>query len=94
VVSFKGGWYSVPARHIRPGQRVQLQISPGHAGDQGLPIAPLGLPEESIAFSKHGQHRDRQSFEPAFPVGAFFVQYRLGIYLTLSAAPRDVPIAD
>jgi hypothetical protein len=46
---------------------------------QRLPSAPLSLPDESIAFSKRGQHRDRQSFEPTFPVGPFFTHYRLGI---------------
>jgi hypothetical protein len=38
---------------------------------QRLPSAQLSVPHESIAFSKRGQHRDRQSFEPAFPVGPF-----------------------
>jgi hypothetical protein len=46
---------------------------------QCLPSAPLRVPDESIAFGKRGQHRDSQSFEPAFPVGPFFAQYRLGI---------------
>jgi len=32
-----------------------------------------------MAFTKRGQHRDRQTFEPAFPIGAFFMQYRLSI---------------
>jgi hypothetical protein len=35
--------------------------------------------DESIAFTKRGQHRDRQTFEPVFPVGPFFAQSRLGI---------------
>jgi hypothetical protein len=39
----------------------------------------LSLPSLSIAFSKRGEHRDRQSFEPAFPVGSFLMQYRLGV---------------
>ena len=46
---------------------------------QRLPSAPLSVPDQSIAFTERGQHRDRQSFEPAFPVGSFFAQYRLGI---------------
>jgi hypothetical protein len=46
---------------------------------QRLPSAPLSVPDESIAFTERRQHRHRQSFEPAFPVGTFFVQYRLGI---------------
>jgi hypothetical protein len=44
-----------------------------------LPGAPLSVPNKSIAFSKRGQHRDRQSFEPAFLIGPFSAQYRLGI---------------
>jgi hypothetical protein len=44
-----------------------------------LPSAPLSVPNQSIAFSKSGQHRGRQSFEPAFSVGPLFAQYRLGI---------------
>ncbi|MGH3101211.1 MAG: hypothetical protein ACRDPU_09480 [Thermoleophilia bacterium] len=44
-----------------------------------MPSALLSVPDESIPFTKGGQHRDRQSFEPAFPVGTFFAQYRLGI---------------
>jgi hypothetical protein len=35
--------------------------------------------DQSIALTKRGQHRDRQSFEPAFPASPFFAQYRLGI---------------
>jgi hypothetical protein len=41
--------------------------------------APLSVPDEGIAFTECGQHRDRQSFEPAFPVGPFFTPRRLGI---------------
>jgi hypothetical protein len=44
---------------------------------QLLPGATLSLPDESIAFTERGQHRDRQMFESAFPVGPFFAQYRL-----------------
>ena len=46
---------------------------------QRLPSPPLSIPNQSITFTECGQHRDRQSFEPAFPVGPFFTQYRLGI---------------
>jgi hypothetical protein len=46
---------------------------------QRLASPPLSIPDQSIAFTKCGQHRDRQSFEPAFPVGPFFTQYRLRI---------------
>jgi hypothetical protein len=46
---------------------------------QRLPSPQLSVPDQSIAFAKSGQHRDRQSFEPTFPVGPFFTQYRLGI---------------
>jgi hypothetical protein len=44
-----------------------------------LPSALLSVPDESIAFTERGQHRDRQTLEPAFPVGAFLAQDRLGI---------------
>jgi len=57
-------------------QRKTLVI--GHP-PQRLTSAPLSVPDEGIAFTKRGQHRDRQSFEPAFAVGTFFAQYRLGI---------------
>jgi hypothetical protein len=40
----------------------------GHC-PQRLPSALLSAPNESIAFTQRGQHRGRQSFEPAFPVG-------------------------
>jgi hypothetical protein len=46
---------------------------------QRLPSAPVSVPDESIAFTKRGQHGDRQTLESAFPVGPFFTQYRLGI---------------
>jgi hypothetical protein len=46
---------------------------------QRLPSAPLSIPDQSIAFAKRGQHSNRQSFEPTYPVGPFFTQYRLGI---------------
>jgi hypothetical protein len=50
----------------------------GHC-PQRLRRAQLSRPDESIAFTKRCQHGDRQDFEPAFPVGTFFAQYRLGI---------------
>jgi hypothetical protein len=46
---------------------------------QCLPGTPLSIPDQSIAFTECGQHRDRQSFEPTFPVGPLFTQYRLSI---------------
>ena len=46
---------------------------------QRLPSPPLSVPDQSIAFTERGQHGDRQTLEPAFPVGPFFAQYRLGI---------------
>jgi hypothetical protein len=44
-----------------------------------LPSAPLSVPDESIAFTQRGQQLDRQRLEPAFPVGPFFAQGRLGV---------------
>jgi hypothetical protein len=44
-----------------------------------LPGPPLSIPDQSIAFTECGQHHDRQSFDPAFPVGPFFTPRRLGI---------------
>jgi hypothetical protein len=41
--------------------------------------APLSVPDQSSAFTERGQHGDRQTLKPAFPVGPFFTQYRLGI---------------
>jgi hypothetical protein len=46
---------------------------------QRLPGSPLSIPDQSIAFTECGQHRDRQSFEPPFPVGPFFTPHRLDI---------------
>ena len=57
-------------------QRKTLII--GHPS-QRLPSAPLSVPDQSIAFTERGQHRDRQTLEPAFPVGTFFAQEGLGI---------------
>jgi hypothetical protein len=44
-----------------------------------LPSAPLSVPHESISFTECGQHSDRQTFEPAFPVGTLLAQDRPGI---------------
>jgi hypothetical protein len=44
-----------------------------------LRSAPLSVLDESITFTERGEHRDCQSSEPAFPVGSFLAQYRLGI---------------
>jgi hypothetical protein len=60
----------------RLAQRKALVV--GHR-PQGLLSALLSVPDESIAFSKRGQHSDRQTLEPAFAIGTLFVQYRLGI---------------
>jgi hypothetical protein len=46
---------------------------------QCLPSAPLSVPDEGIAFTKRGQHRDCQSFEPALPDGTFFAQGCLSV---------------
>ena len=46
---------------------------------QSLPSPPLSVPDQSIAFTQRGQHRDRQPLQPAFPVGPFFTQNRLGV---------------
>jgi hypothetical protein len=35
--------------------------------------------DRSVAFTDCGQHGDRQTFEPAFPVYPFFAQHRLSI---------------
>jgi hypothetical protein len=59
---------------------------------QSLPGAPLGVPDESIAFTERGQHSDRQTLKPAFPVGPFFAQDRWAP--TLSVAPLALPTAD
>jgi hypothetical protein len=44
-----------------------------------LPSPPLSVPDESIPFTEPGQHRHRQTLKPAFPVGTFFAEARLGI---------------
>ena len=46
---------------------------------QRIPGAPLRVADRSVAFIERGQHGDRKNFEPAFPVGTFLTQYRLGI---------------
>jgi hypothetical protein len=51
----------------------------GHRQQRAAAGAPLRVPDCSVAFTERSQHRDRQSFEPAFPVGPFFPEDRLGI---------------
>jgi hypothetical protein len=63
--------YAAAAPVDRFPQRQALVVS--HR-PQRLPSAPLSVPNQSITFTKRGQHRDRESFEPAFPVGTFFPQ--------------------
>lgn len=41
LVSFEASFYSVPARQVRPGQRVQLQIHPDPAGGDRVAISAL-----------------------------------------------------
>ena len=40
----------------------------------------------SCRSCRRGQHVDREALVSAFPVGAFFAQYRLGIRVDRSAA--------
>jgi hypothetical protein len=60
---------------------------------QRLPSALLSVADESIAFTKRGQHHDRQSFEPAFPVGPPLCAVPPG-YLTLTPRRLPYPTAD
>ena len=46
---------------------------------QRLPGAAFRVANRSVAFTKRGQYGDRQTFEPALPVGRFFAPYRLRI---------------
>jgi hypothetical protein len=66
-----------PLPHQSTASRTDKSSPP--SSSQSLPSPLLSVPDESIAFSKRGQRGDRQSFEPAFPVGPFFPQYLLGI---------------
>jgi hypothetical protein len=59
---------------------------------RACPGAPLSVQDESMAFTEHGQHSDRQTLKPAFPVGPFFAQDRWAP--TLSVAPLALPTAD
>jgi hypothetical protein len=43
LVSFEASCYSVPARQVRPGQRVQLQIHPDPAAGDRVSIHALGV---------------------------------------------------
>jgi hypothetical protein len=55
---------------------------------QRLPGAPFCVADRCVAFTECGQHGDRQTLEPALPVGPLFAQYRLGIQ---RRAPRRLP---
>ena len=41
LLSFQASWYSVPARQVQPGQRVQLQIHPDPAAGERVVITAL-----------------------------------------------------
>jgi hypothetical protein len=41
--------------------------------------AQLRVLDRPVAFTERGQHLNRQTLEPTFPVGPLFAQYRLGI---------------
>jgi hypothetical protein len=56
----------------------QQALLVGHR-QQRLPNAPFSVPDHRIAFSKCGQHGDRQPLESACPVGAFFAPNRLSL---------------
>jgi hypothetical protein len=43
LVSFEASCYSVPARKVRPGQRVQLQIHPDPAAGDRVSISAIGV---------------------------------------------------
>jgi hypothetical protein len=43
LVSFEASWYSVPARQVRPGQRVQLQIHPDPVAGDRVAIHALAV---------------------------------------------------
>jgi hypothetical protein len=44
------------------------------------PSAPFRVTDRPVTFTERGQRLDRQAFEPAFPIGPFFTQDRLGIH--------------
>jgi hypothetical protein len=50
----------------------------GHR-QQRAASALLRVPDGPIAFAECSQHVNHPRLQPAFPVGAFFAQYRLGI---------------
>lgn len=60
LVSFEASLYSVPARMIRPGQRVQLQIHPDTGGDQ-IAIHALGV-DGGAWLATHPRARARGSW--------------------------------
>jgi hypothetical protein len=41
--------------------------------------ACLRVPNLGVAFTERGQHSDRHTSEPAFPVGTLLAQYRSSI---------------
>jgi transposase len=43
LISFEASWYSLPARKVRPGQRVQLQIHPDPAAGDRVSISALAV---------------------------------------------------
>jgi hypothetical protein len=62
---------STASRSDRPSSSVIVcSASPG---------AAIRAADRGVAFTECGQHGDCQPLEPAFPVGPFFAQYRLGI---------------
>jgi hypothetical protein len=72
--------HSTASRSDRPSSAVIVcSASPG---------APLRVADRSVAFTERGQHGDRKTIEPAFPVGTFLAQHRLG-----SNAPTAAPLA-
>ena len=71
------GYLSHSDAAAAPVDRFAYHTLRGSSAELAQPL--LSVPDESIAVTKRGQRGDRQSFEPAFPVGPFFPQYRLGI---------------
>jgi hypothetical protein len=65
---------AAPVEHFPHRQTLIVSHSP-----QSLPSPPLSGPDQSIALTKRGQHRNSQSCEPAFPLRPFLTQNRLHI---------------
>jgi hypothetical protein len=76
-----------PLPHHSTACRGDRPSSTGHCL-QRSPGAPLRVADRSIAFTECGQQGDRKTFEPAFPIGTFLAQYRLGIQCR---PPRRLP---